>query len=1030
MSTGFTDDEIQTAVEALIQNTITRPYDTLGVRRTDLSFTEIQQAAAGVFLLYPKAPFYCLFLGAQQLNVDLVQTEAQTVSDLLAAIQAVGRAVVPVNDVSPLFNAKAALDALGQAALARSTGFKDITTVPAYQQFSSNVDKFVAQNGDAIKSGGQVVQTPQEARAALAGLVGSLSSAHASLLARVKLLSNGSDDYSGLNLSSLVAQAVIANASAVLGAHASELNGLLPADRLTKVRQVILDLLAAKAVVTTYGSFSGAQDSYNLTGVGYPYADATHLANPAVRTASIAGPYNFQSDNNVLLLYLDGASTASATLGLPYAFSPTIYGTRQEQVLSTGTGWFIGDGTHPLRDGVSDPGTPNNNQLIFVINGTTYPVTLTVSADGNEAGTDATPRTADQICSDINAVLNPVGYTAEPYLNPRKYLGYFTEDATGVFTLLGNFGNLGALNVLVGDLMNVQDGDITQQGIWTITAVTSTTVTATNNLGTMPIVQGKTTIEIGSPLRAIKLRALNPRDAVDNLDSISVTYAGSMDASSPTWLGATTLGLGPSGTSTARKQTAKEIATAIGSSSSLITAQAVLVPSSEHLTAHTSATSAGTIVFSKLQAAGDTTWDGTTLTAVLIGTTVGDVVAGDLLVERGGNNIGTLYTVVTASGSTITATGVSGTPSSQSGVTLEMGTIPALSSYELIRINGGPNDGDYYVNTVSGLDVTLLPQTQLPANRDPVSGQPYALDVSVGPEYLQVTGKTTTTQSSIGSGGTASPYLWASTDPTYSTSKYFKLPAKVTNLSVGDLLVLYATQYNVPTAYYNITAIETDILTLSAALPSNVPWTFTPTAPVPFARLQPLHSFDFDAFKVLLDAWAARLENQPAYFTDLNRFINPLIANTSPTGVAVGDALNKVKGLAQYLDQKDSTAYGDGTDSLEEILSLFSVEQQSSVDSLLQAFRDKGADRAVDFLLQGQFQAFFDMDQDDASYAGSLQKASRAVILNDLPQTKTNRKDAKTSKLLSTSTDPDPDYDMSDAENAVPDPPGQGEIST
>jgi hypothetical protein len=57
-----------------------------------------------------------------------------------------------------------------------------------------------------------------------------------------------------------------------------------------------------------------------------------------------------------------------------------------------------------------------------------------------------------------------------------------------------------------------------------------------------------------------------------------------------------------------------------------------------------------------------------------------------------------------------------------------------------------------------------------------------------------------------------------------------------------------------------------------------------------------------------------------------------------------------------------------------------------------------------------------------------MQKAMRAVAMNDLSLKKFDRKDAKVSRLLSTTQDTDPDNDLSDAENAVPDPVGQGDF--
>lgn len=61
---SFTTEEVQAAVERLVSTTIRRPYGALGNRQLDLLFADYQNAAACVFLLASRAPFYVLFLAA------------------------------------------------------------------------------------------------------------------------------------------------------------------------------------------------------------------------------------------------------------------------------------------------------------------------------------------------------------------------------------------------------------------------------------------------------------------------------------------------------------------------------------------------------------------------------------------------------------------------------------------------------------------------------------------------------------------------------------------------------------------------------------------------------------------------------------------------------------------------------------------------------------------------------------------------------------------------------------------------------
>src|ERR1700689_2124007 len=105
---GYSDDEIPPSISSMVLSSISRPIDTLGVMRTDVTFSDVQEAAAGVFLLVQEAPFYVAYLGAQRI-VESIAAEATLLSQLITAIQATGRSVFPITDITPLANATTAL---------------------------------------------------------------------------------------------------------------------------------------------------------------------------------------------------------------------------------------------------------------------------------------------------------------------------------------------------------------------------------------------------------------------------------------------------------------------------------------------------------------------------------------------------------------------------------------------------------------------------------------------------------------------------------------------------------------------------------------------------------------------------------------------------------------------------------------------------------------------------------------------------------------------------------------------------------
>jgi hypothetical protein len=257
------------------------------------------------------------------------------------------------------------------------------------------------------------------------------------------------------------------------------------------------------------------------------------------------------------------------------------------------------------------------------------------------------------------------------------------------------------------------------------------------------------------------------------------------------------------------------------------------------------------------------------------------------------------------------------------------------------------------------------------------------------------------------------------------TTTFFLVPQVPQGLAQGDLLQFFTTNYALPSSVHSITDVTGQILTLADAIPSNVSWDFSVSIPPPFARLHTGHVADFSEFQAGLLAWGALAEQQPLFFTNLNRLINPLLANTSPTAVQVNNATLAILGLYQELTIAEATARGyPPASTIEAILASYTVAQQPPVDALIRSYTEKGADRAVDLLLAGSFQTFFGLDPSSTSYGGALQVAARAVAMSDLPVKKLNRTNTQTSRLTVSTTDPDPEYNFDDSTTLFPDPLG------
>jgi hypothetical protein len=1111
---GYTSEEVQAAVERLVLSTIRRPHDTLGVRRTDVTFSDVQQAAAGVFILYPNSPFYVLFLGTRRLN-DLIEAESVAIDSLIASLQAMGRNVLPVNDVSTLFNAQAALQELGSAASKRAGVYADITKTPAYQRYSDNVSRFLGAAGQAVKEAGNIVQTPQEARAAIPGLLRQVSEAHANLVARVRGIANGIVDYDALSLPSIVASSVISNSAALIGESANALNSLTPTARLALVRQTVLNLLSTKAVVQTFGSFAGPSDFYSLNGLGMPFSDAEHAALPAVADGTIAGGVAIIAGaTDQMTLVADGGGPVVLTLNPSY--TPVLSATLDD------SNYVIGNGLEPV-----SPGTiPNNDKFKVSLDGVPYVATLTHSADAEGAqmtGTGDTttagwygggglldgttlfivangstiysvtfvapanafavftqisavtntgaaspnkvfpsivadrlvltteligagaklvipagtanavlgftngqtvngtshPRTADEVADDINITLNP-RLIAEGFYAPLKFTGLVNIPAgvNTTWTAVSGATDFTALNLTpFEDTAHVVSGPNT--GFWLITGVTPTTLTVQGTT----LLQNSASIEAGYKFRRLRIRVASP-SALVALESKVMIFGDD----EPSKNALTTIGYPNNFYDFCRKTTPDLVANDISSKTTIIAASTRVVNSVESVIVHADITDPSHVVFARAAAVGDTVFVGAqvTLTVTAI-SSPGTCSSGDTLALRTGPSPGHGYVISTINGEAgstdhvlaiddvVVATGgfagANGT-----GVGVEVGPTLVATKYDVVTIDSpNANSGAYFVqgNGDTALDISLI--SSLGQTRQGATSTPATMTASYGKMFLSLSSKNTTTASALNiSGGAAGLFYSSVPSSVLGSSPWLSLPAIPRGLQAGDVLEYYPTNYSLPSNSYVVNQVIPELKVIGvdadangAFIPDGSSWQFSPQ-PVPFARLRFGTKNNFTQVVASLNAWLANSVNQPLFFENFNRLINPLLANSNPTAAQVGTAVASMKSLyafltgaqAEELDQPSAQA-------LDQIVQTFTVEQVAPIDALLRSFAEKGSDRATDILLQGLFSTFFSLTSEESSYSGAFQAATRSVARNDLPVRRFNRAEVQSSQLISQTQSPD-----------------------
>jgi hypothetical protein len=1084
-------------------------------------------------------------LGAKRL-LDSVASEALILSRILEAVGSLGRLVLPLEDLSALFNAQAALQALQTAVVTGAPS--DITKLPQYQRFTSNVDTFLGGPASAVKQNGAIVPTPQEARASIPSLMGQLVEAHAGLVSSSELLAGSIDDFTKVNLASLVASAIISKAQATLGQHAADLSKLSADQRLETIRQPVLDLLAAKATIRTFGSSTGPTPFFSIRGSGNPFSDADHLATSAVLQGTKSPPYNVQvAVNDTLQFTVDGG--VPFNVRLPQSFYASISGSIVEQAPAEGgpvDGYLIGNGTNPtgLPTGTT---IPNNNQIHLKIrtnissSDITIPLTLSVDAipafapfiqgtvditavsipsvegttitiqfDGGTvdsitftglvdyhdistqinavitggishsnpltgspaylkisdttvggtitlggsalgplgftAGTTsgaAIPvvrRTAQQICSDINTWLSGIGITqviGEPYFFPTAHFEGKMDVTPGIgssATFDVTVPAAGSVQpVLIGDILLITAGPNTD--IWDVTAVNSSSEIVASARTVTPSSETARSVSVGPRDRGVRIRAIDPL-TVDQ--EWNLTLLGDTTPA----LGAdTTLGLPPGMSVQCQPLLPSDVTGAINQQTRKLVASTVLVNGIATQVV-TDPTNPFHVTCERISGVGALAYTPSSPNRIVVTGTLGllsaGVTVGDVVVLPGQGSSVWHVTVVTDTG--FTATDVTSTATAGAQVAFLIGPVLAISEWKTLQITTGPNRGNYLVAAqgASPLDILLKSRTPIPHYADQLTLQGVPQLAGLGSEVVTFASLDRTTTSSIVLNGTGATLFVASAPASAAgTTPYFFIPKPTSGgtPTPGDLLEFFATTYAEATSIHVLETVDGVSLGLVLGVTPDVSvspssWAFDPQPP-PYGALRHGHVADFDSFRAEISAWLSATVNQPLYFQALNRVINPLLANKNPTAAEIGDATSSLLALAQKLTISEAQALGMPTGlTLESILKSYSVDSVSAVDTLIKTYIQKGADRAIDTLLSGQFSSFFSLTADSSSYAGTMQAAMRAVAQNDLPVRRMNRVDAVQSRLVGAAESPDYEYDTSDTESGMkPDAPADFEKS-
>jgi hypothetical protein len=990
---SFTADEIQASVERLVRATLRRQHGNAGEADTEATFSDMNEAAASLFMMTPEAPYYVAYLGSRRLEQRLKETSTSLVS-LKNLLSSYNRRVEENPNLSPLTTMGTALGALDSALSVRTTGMRGLSGIPAYQQFLGAVDEFLEGAAQNVKDGGEIVPTPSEIRKLIPSVL-RVTKEQFEEVKRIQVsLCTALTDYSTAELSHKASKNVAAKTRRVLAEHEANLSKLSGEKKSEQLRSVVLDVLAARSVFNAVGSFTAPKETKVAEGSAVPYADATYLATPASFLSDVAGPYILTSSNYVLSFLVDGSLVEEEVLlnpsfkaqvdgvaGEPFDFHIAgidILDNREFVVNVSGVDRTVNFTTDAITSaaeavtqlnavlnayGITASAVGETGSKRIRLEATSFDVNVTIEVVASAASDTLgfatgyvwqclkTP--AWQVAADVNGkstkVTAALSFSSLLNLYTRTdpaNLPYVRKRPTGTTSVLSptslrftiTDGNT-TTGVSVGDVLILPDASS-----WTISAVTGGYVDATNGVVT-PTVQVGISAVIGTPKPA----------------NIAFVHCYKMRA----------------------------VAT---------------------VTQHPSIAGRATVTFT----------DGSLHTLVYPGTVQ--------VLMMDGANANTVWNIVSAPDSSSLL--VDSSLDAVTGTNVEVLLVPDLSLVgfvegDILRIMTTENKGDYdigandYSGTFTNKGALRIVQTlTLSEDIGFLPGQNVRALAKIGKGYVEFKSASAGTDTKLETVGTASGFstFFAGAKSTVGSSPWLEVSSTTAKtLAVGDAIRYFEDDYNVATQESQVVSLRVvDDKTVAAILPvigTDQEWDFDATVP-PYARVVDQSYRTYDGFRVCAEDWASVIEASFAnYFYDLERLTSALLHNRSAADFQVNDILAKILELENILLQENAP---DETLTLQYAVTQFQMKPVQEVDTLLRSLREKGAERAVDVLLEGKFKEFFAMDFEDTSYAGAMLKATRDLTREDMPIRKDDRAGRKEQRMLVEAESPDYEIDQSD----------------
>ncbi len=967
----FTSEEIEATVEGLVRSTVRTPTGVLGERDLLTAQNDLMEVAGAVYLTGGvDALLWTEWLGLQRARADLADLIV-LLGDVEASVAALGRSVDSDVDTTHLVDMQAALTALAGTLTERTSGHavSALSSVPAFQRLLTSSKAFLDGPAQNVRSGGQIVSTPQTARSALLGQLVSLESGWTALRDKLTGLFGGPESLLASNLSGRTGATTIRRAKSAITTTIESI-GTTANERMENLRDVVLQVLSARAVVAGLAvQETSLPADRGYSGVLTAFAESTKPAVPAKLLGTRAGPY--EVGTHTLELSVDGTPTSVELLAsFRCQFESNV---------------------EPFDIHAASPGVESNRELTVRVNGVDYPILLGIGS----------ARTAQQVADDINVYLygfTNVAATAIGEVGSRRVLvealTYATGDtletpASNAQATLGFLADYVWESRPTGATELVRQITATQAGLLATTRLVPTlTTTVRTDPARLPIVRAR---GIGST-------------TTPTLTSIELT-----DPTAP--FGGVRVGdlvtlLSGSGTGTVWivETVSSTVLTATGSS------VAPTDPLVQYVVSTERSSSSYYLLARRGVAVGTITRVGANV--LRFTPTDGSIVSSTHLRVVSGLNAGTLWGSVTPTTGYVEATGTL-EPIPDTNVTVEFTSSLGATAGQSVELLDSVNQGTYEIDFIptdprdDPGEIGLL----YPLPRSSLDGAPLPVEASaqIGGLVVDLASRSVGTNTSLSvTGGTGAALLYTTTPtPAVGSTVWISTP-ETAPLAVGDRIRVYTVDYAVPTLERFVVAIDGLHAQLDEAVSTTSSFDLSAQT-VPYARV----GWDgYLSFLELAEAATAILDGLPEnYFLELSRLARIVLQFPTPPLYVLADLSTSLSTLSATLT------------SLSAELDTFLPERYVEVETLLSSLRERGSDRAADLLLEGRFSEVFSLPLDRMSYSAEVLYQLRETTRSDLPVSAVNR-NRRGPVVLSRADSVDFEYDRSDIdESSNPDIP-------